>query len=343
MLLATALQIFAMVALNAQQISGTVKDGQGNGISNATVSLMKAKDSSIVKLALSKEGAFSFSQVSPDSLLVSISYIGQQTFYSDKFSFNGNAITLPAFTLQSASVQLQAVTVLARKKLVDIKPDRTILNVEGTINSTGSDALELLRKSPGVTVDNDEKLSINGKTGVQVYIDNKPSPLNGQDLSNYLKSIPSGQIEAIEIIHNPGAMYAAAGSGGIINIRLKKSKTMGFNGSVNAGISVSKNARWEEGLSLNYRKGNLNAYASYNANVGKQESEWRLQRTIKDTSFDQRNKIVNDRHNFAFKAGLDYSLNQKSNIGVMVNANSSYPKTYNRNTTPAHLQAYRFG
>lgn len=114
------------------------------------------------------------------------------------------------------------------------------MNVEGTINSTGSDALELLRKSPGVSVDKDEKLSVNGKNGVQVYIDNKPTPLNGEDLSNYLKSIPSTQIEAIEIIHNPGAMYEAAGSAGIINIRLKKNKTMGFNGSVNAGYQYQQ-------------------------------------------------------------------------------------------------------
>lgn len=82
--------------------------------------------------------------------------------------------------------------------------------------------MELLRKSPGVLVDKDENLSLAGKNGVQVYIDGKPSPLSGTDLTNYLKSLQSSQIEAIEIITNPSAKYDAAGNAGIINIRLKK-------------------------------------------------------------------------------------------------------------------------
>lgn len=218
--------------------------------------------------------------------------------------------------------------------MLEVKADRTVLNVEGTINSTGSDALELLRKSPGVSVDKDEKLIVNGKNGVQVYIDNKPTPLNGEDLSNYLKSIPSTQIEAIEIIHNPGAMYEAAGSAGIINIRLKKNKTMGFNGSVNAGISTSKNFRWDDGISINYRNRKFNAYANYSNNYGKIESEFQLNRLVKDTAFNQQTKILVNKNNHVFKTGLDYTLSSRSNIGVMVSGNISAPEVTNNNTTP---------
>ncbi len=209
LLFAIALQVSGMAAIKAQQINGLVKDEQENAISNATVSLLKAKDSSVVKLQLSKAGNFTFSPATHDTLLISISYVGHQTIYSEKFFFNGEQLTLPAFTLQSANTRLQAVTVNARKKIIDVKPDKTVLNVEGTINATGSDALDVLRKAPGVTVDNDEKLSVNGKNGVQVYIDNKPTPLNGQDLSSYLKSIPSAQIEAIEAAKTSGLMISS--------------------------------------------------------------------------------------------------------------------------------------
>src|SRR5205085_6128148 len=114
-----------------------------------------------------------------------------------------------------STASLQNVTVTAQKPMVEMKADKTILNVEGTINSTGSDALELLRKAPGVSVDKDENLSVAGKNGVQVYIDGRPTPLSGSDLSTYLKTIQSAQIEAIEIITNPSAKYEAAGNAGI--------------------------------------------------------------------------------------------------------------------------------
>lgn len=332
-LFAIALQVLVMATLNAQ-IKGSVKDEQGNPVSRATISLLNAKDSSVVKLDLSKDGNFVFNHPPKDSFLISISYIGHQPYFSQPFSYRGEPIGLPAFVLTETKTKLQGVTVTARKKLLDVKADRTILNVEGTINSTGSNALELLRKSPGVSVDNDEKLSVNGKNGVQVYVDGKPMPLNGQDLSSYLKSLPAAQIEAIEIIHNPGAMYEAAGSAGIINIRLKKNRTMGFNGSVNAGFGASKNSRWEDGISINFRNQKLNVYANYSGSYGKQESSFELNRIVKDTAFNQRTNILLKRNSQVFKAGLDYTLSKRSNIGLTVNGTVNSPDITNKNITP---------
>lgn len=337
-LIAIALQLSGMAALQAQQIKGIVKDEQGNAINNATVSLLKAADSSVIKLEISKDGMYAFRQAPEGSLLVSISSIGFQTRYSAPFVYHGETINLPAVKLNQVTASLQAVSVTARKKMVDVKADKTILNVEGTISATGSDALELLRKAPGVTVDNDEKLSVNGKNGVQVYIDNKPSPLNGQDLAAYLKSIPSAQIEAIEIINNPGVMYEASGTAGIINIRLKKNKAMGFNGSVQAGLSASKDVRTETGFSINYRNKKLNVFGSYSGNYGKLQSEFELHRVVKDTAFDQQSQILLNKESHIFKAGLDYTISSRSNIGVMLNGNISAPKTLIANTTPISFQ-----
>lgn len=333
-LLAIALQLSGLAALKAQQIKGLVRDEQGNALSQATVSLLKAKDSSVVKLELTREGQFIFSPATNDSLLISISYVGHQTFYSEKFYYDGSSLTLPAFTLQMANTSLGAITVSARKKMIDVKPDRTVLNVEGTINATGGDALELLRKSPGVTVDNNEKLSVNGKDGVQIYIDGKPTALNGQDLGSYLKSLPATQIESIEIIQNPGVMYEASGTAGIINIRLKKNKSMGFNGSVDAGISAGQYATWEDGFSINYRNKRLNAYGSYTGNYGRLKSEFQLHRVVKDTAFDQSNNILLTKDNHVFKTGLDYTLNDRSVLGLTINGILNAPEVTNANTTP---------
>ncbi|MEI9809981.1 MAG: hypothetical protein WDO16_20105 [Bacteroidota bacterium] len=95
-----------------------------------------------------------------------------------------------------------------------------------------------MRKAPGVTIDKDDNISLAGKNGVQIFIDGKPSPLSGADLAAYLKSLQSAQIEAIELITNPSAKYEAAGNAGIINIKLKKNKAFGTNGSVNAGYNI---------------------------------------------------------------------------------------------------------
>src|SRR4026207_232363 len=171
---------------------------------------------------------------------------------------------------------LQGVTVSSEKPMMEVKADKTIVNVEGTMNAVGNDALELLRKSPGVTVDKDDNITLAGKNGVQVYIDGKPSPLTGTDLTSYLKSTQSAQIESIEIITNPSAKYEAAGNAGIINIRLKKNKAFGTNGSVNAGLNFGVYPKYNAGISINHRNKGINIFGNYNYNNNTSQSVFKL-------------------------------------------------------------------
>jgi iron complex outermembrane receptor protein len=312
--------------LFAQKINGNIKDGQGKGINNATVSLLHAKDSSVLKLALTKtDGEFSFDAVKAGKYLVTSSHVGYTPVYSTAFDFDGiNSITVTALVTERASKQIAGVTVNSKKPIVEVKADRTILNVEGTINATGNDALELLRKSPGVTVDKDDNISLSGKNGVQVYIDGKPSPLSGTDLANYLKSMQSTQIESIELITNPSAKYEAAGNAGIINIRLKKNKSYGVNGSVNAGWNIATFAKYNGGFNLNYRYKKVNMFGSYNYNRNRNLNTFNLYRTTNvDTSFDQHSEMLGRNKSNNFKAGIDYYVNRFSTLGVMVNGNIS--------------------
>ncbi len=308
--------------IQAQQISGTIKDEQGKGLEKATVSLLKATDSSVVKLVVTgNNGSYSVNATQSGRYLINASFVGYASVYSVPFEVSGAGVTVPALIINKATGNLKDVVVTAKKPIIEVKADRTILNVEGTINAVGNDALELLRKSPGVMVDKDDNISLAGKNGVQVYVDGKPSPLSGSDLANFLKSTQSSQIEAIEIITNPSAKYEAAGNAGIINIKLKKNKTFGTNGSVNLGYVQGSYPKYNGGLNLNHRNKKVNVFGSYNYNNGKYLMKMNSDRTQFDTLFSQKNRIVFENNTHSYKAGLDYFINQKSTIGAVVNGN----------------------
>lgn len=332
------MQFFLLQSAFSQTISGSVKDENGAAVKAATVYLLKAKDSSLVKLGVSSDkGDYSFTAITAGNYLVSAAFTGLQTGYSAPFTHNGSSTKVPDLLLAGVTTSLGNVTVTSRKPMVEVKADKMVINVEQTINSIGSDALELLRKSPGVSVDKDDNLGLAGKTGVQVFIDGRPSPLSGQDLANYLKTLQSNQIESIELITNPSARYEAAGNAGIINIKLKKNKTLGLNGTVNAGWTIGTFAKYNAGLSLNYRDKNINLFGNYSYNTGINEQNLSLRRTVLDSLFDQKSLILSDLHTHNLKAGMDYYVNKKSILGLMVNGsftdfwastNSSTPISY---------------
>ena len=322
-------------ANSTAQVSGNIKDAQGNAVKAATISLLAAKDSSVVKLAASKEnGSYNFTNTATGKYLIKASSVEYKAAFSAPFEVNGSNVIVPDLQLTKATASMKGVTVTAQKPLLEVKADKMILNVEGTINAVGSDALELLRKSPGVLVDKDDNLSLSGKNGVQVYIDGKPSPLSGTDLASYLKSLNSSQVEAIEIISNPSAKYEAAGNAGIINIRLKKNKSLGTNGSVNAGWNIGTYAKYNTGINLNYRNKKINLFGNYTYNKGKTESNIGIYRTVADSLFNQTGRIIMNNESHNFKAGLDYFIDKKNTVGIMVNGNLSDPDFNNKSTTP---------
>jgi len=325
----------AAFAGQAQQVSGLVRDAEGKPLNGVTVSLLR--DTVVVKLAVTREnGAYSFTGIPDGRYRIAASYVGFSTARSEAFAVATSQNTeVPALSLvRAAGAELKGVTVVARKPIVEVKADKMIVNVEGTINATGNDALELLRKSPGVLVDKDENLSVSGKNGVQVYIDGRPSPLAGQDLSQYLRTLQAAQIEAIEIITNPSAKYEAAGNAGIINIRLKKNKNFGTNGSATAGYNIGTFAKYNTGINLNHRNNRINAYGSLNYNYSRNDMRMDLIRSVGDTLFDGRSRNISDNRAASFKAGLDFTLNKQSSLGLLVNGNFADPSVEMSSRTP---------
>jgi iron complex outermembrane recepter protein len=320
----------------AQQISGNVKDQQGKAISGSTVSLLNAKDSSVVKLAVSNnDGHYSFNPIKQGKYVVSITHVGYARSYSPAFEFSGAGETdAPGMQLNKSAAELKGVTVTSKKPMVEVRADKTILNIEGTINATGNDALELLRKAPGVTIDKDDNISLAGKNGVQVYVDGKPSPLSGADLAAYLKTLQSAQIEAIELITNPSAKYEAAGNAGIINIKLKKNKSFGTNGSVSAGYNIGVYPKYNGGISLNHRNKKFNIFGNYNYNKSKNTMNFHLFRDVLDTIFDGKTIMTMRNESHGFKGGLDYFISNKSVLGILINGNIADNNFFSESRTP---------
>ena len=313
-------------AQNFSKITGEIKDNTGKALNAATVMLFRAKDSALVKTEVSNaNGIYEFRQVKAGTYFIRTSVVNMQKTSSAPIGVKENeTVTAPSIALKTADKSLQGVTVTSKKPMIEVKADKTIVNVEGTINAVGNDGLELLRKSPGVMIDKDDNISLAGKNGVKIYIDGKPSPLSGTDLSSYLKSLQSAQIESIEIITNPSAKYEAEGNAGIINIRLKKNLTIGTNGSVNAGYNIGTFAKYNGGIALNHRNMKTNIFGNYNYSENRNEFNISLYRTQGDSIFDQKNLITNRNkgaHNF--KGGLDYFINKKSTVGFVINGNIS--------------------
>jgi hypothetical protein len=327
--------IVSSFSLSAQQINGSVKDEQGKAINAASVALKKIKDSSLVKLAATTaSGEYSIAGIPDGSYFVQVSHIGFTDVYSPAFNVQGGGATAPSIVLKKGgSSNLKEVVVTSRKPLIEVRAEKTILNVEGSVNAVGQNALELLRKSPGVMVDKDDNLNLSGKNGVQIYIDGRPTPLSGKDLSEFLKTVQSSEIESIEIISNPSAKYDAAGNAGIINIKLKKNKSFGTNGTVSGGYNIGSYSKYNASLALNNRGKRTNLFGNYNYNNSIDRSYINLNRSQLDTLFDQQTVAKATTESHTFKAGMDYFINKKSTVGVILSGTLSDNKNASNSNT----------
>ncbi len=324
------------VAQNTTSIKGYVQDKNNKPLQSVSVSLLRLKDSALLKTAITDaEGSFEIKTKKEGSYLLGYSIVGFEKTYIALPEFkSGEKITAATATLQPASSNLKEITVTNKKPLIEVKADKTVFNVEASINATGSNALELLQKSPGMQVDNNENISMKGKTGVRVYIDGKMMQLNNKDLADYLKSINSNDIEAIEMISNPSAKYDASGNAGIVNIRLKKNKKYGTNGSINAGLVQGYTPKGNGSVNLNYRDKKVNLFANAGVNIGTYESKMNLYRKQKDTLYDQKSVNTNNRKSANIKAGADFFINAKNTIGLMATSNFSNNEGNNVSNTP---------
>jgi Outer membrane receptor proteins, mostly Fe transport len=323
------------------QLQGKVIDGNGYAIAAASVALLKAEDSGLVKMTVTNtEGLYQFEKLARGSYIVAVSAVGHEKRYSSRLEVTCAGVTeAGALALTNRSGQLKAVTVSARKSMVEQKPDRMIVNVDAFVSNTGANALEALEKSPGVQVDKDGNISLKGKQNVMVMIDGRPAYLSGADLANMLRGMQASQLDQIEIMTNPPAKYDAAGNSGIINIKTKKNKQKGFNGNISAGYGQGNYFKTNESLSLNYRNGKVNLFSNYSFNRNDNFQQLEIYRRYKNddgstnaifeqVSFMKRRNLDNN-----LKLGMDYYLTPKTTLGVVFSGFANTRKGSGANTS----------
>ncbi|MEL6942375.1 MAG: outer membrane beta-barrel protein, partial [Bacteroidota bacterium] len=302
-------------------IKGKVQDADSNPLAYANVVLYNAVDSSVLKLELSDEdGKYQFSQLEANSYYIQVSFVGLPTQTTAIFELSeGGNYTVPMVKMIADANELETVTVTAQRPLLELKPDMMVMNVENSAVAVGDNALELLRKAPGVVIDNNENVSLLGKAGVQVYIDGKPSPLGGADLAAFLKTMQSSEIESIEIITNPSSKYDAQGNAGIINIKLKRAKGLGSNANLNLTYSQGEKMQYNGSINGNHRNKFLNVFGNYSHNYGENINFNEFYREQFGFVFDQRNDASGSWRGNNFRLGTDFFLGKQHTLGFLVN------------------------
>lgn len=321
-------------------ISGKIMDQNNKPIQSATVSLLRAADSSLVKVEITNlKGEYTILVSTSGSYLLSVTSTGFEKAYSDHFTLTeGGEVNLPIIQLAAQVKKLQEVVVTSKKPMIEIKADKTIFNVENSITATGSNALEMLKKSPGVQVSNDDKISMNGKNGVKIYIDGKMLQMDEKNVAEYLKGITSSDMEAIEMITNPSAKYDAAGNAGIINIKLKKNKKFGTNGNASVGLIQGITPKGDGAVALNYRDKKMNLFSNIGGNIGIRNNTIDLERKQADSIFDMKSTQLSDNKNINAKLGADFFLDKKNTLGFMANISKSNHNWSSSSHTPIYYE-----
>lgn len=312
------------------KIKGRIVDETGKPLEFVTVTLHHSKDSALVKGALTEaDGQFLFDLIKNGQYFVSAHQMGLKKGYSAPLSISDNNLTIKDLKLTPEVQTLNAVTIRAQKPFIEHQLDKTVVNVENSIVSAGSTALEVLEKAPSVIVDNDGKITVKGKQGVRVMIDGKPSQLSQEQLANLLRNTNSNLIQKIEIITNPSSKYDAQGNAGIINIILKKNQLYGMNGQVSSTYGQGVYYKSFNSINLNYRYGKWNLFGSYsynsrvNFNINEINRLFRSEngKGIVTDSFVQYAYHWNPYVSNAWRTGVDYNISEKTTIGVLLSGN----------------------
>jgi len=300
-----------------------VSDSTQKPLNGIFVQLMKVKDSSMALYTFTgQDGLAEFTNVKYDRYKIYISQVGYNNYFSAPFSVDSthNEVSLPEITLQSQS--LKEVVVESKTPIIQHYADKTVVNVDQSALSAVGSIYDVLKRSPGIVIDQNENIIMHGKQSVMVMIDGRITPMSATDLANYLKGLPSESVDKIEFITSPSSKYDANGTAGIINIILKKNKAIGTNVAIHAGYSQGIYPKTNDGFSFSERTKKVNIFSSYNYsyrgtsnditlnsnyyNDGRQEGATRQYETLKLPIITNMARV-----------GMDFYASDKTTIGFI--------------------------
>ena len=304
-----------------RSIRVTVANDQNNALPGSSVYLLNRDSVVIHSGAAGASGIFEFTGLNPGKYLVRAGQAGYKDGYSQWIDLEKQNSFSGIITLRSPL--MQDVTVVSKKPFIQFLPDKTVINPEATISNAGASVMDILEKSPGITVSKDGSIIMKGKPAVTILIDGKPTQLSGADLQAYLSGISASQVDVVELIGNPGAKYDASGNAGIINIKTKANRQKGFNGSMNLSIGQGIYTKTGNSINLNYRNGKTNWFLNYGNRASNEKMDmWTLRKYFNSNNQDsvlleQPNVNKSKQLGQNIKTGLDLFLNKRTTLGLV--------------------------
>ena len=346
-----ALLIILAIRLQAQQspspangkIEGSILDSVNKApVEYATVALYRSDGDKIITGATSDiKGKFSIDKIPQGTYRIVINFIGYHKKNIGPLKVKGRStLSLGTIQLRSSVTNLKDVTVTAQKNIIENKIDKMVYNAENDLTSQSGVATDVLKKVPQVTVDINGNVELQGNSNIRFLIDGKPSTVFGNNITDVLQTIPASRIQSIEVVTSPGAKYDAEGTGGIINIILKKTTISGISGNA----SLSLGTRLENGsVNINARTGHIgiNAFVSGNAQLPSttlNSSTRNTYDTTTSTLMTQDGASKFDRHGIQGGIGFDWAISASDNLTAGFSYN--YFGNHSNSSTAQQMIAY---
>lgn len=312
-------------SVTSAMITGYVSDLAGKPLAYSSVQLLGARDTLLVKTSLSDStGKYTFRNIPAGNYLIKAFQMGYEAKLSKVFTVSAADVRTPPVILSSSATELREVQVIAKKQFIVHTIDRTVMNVDNSILAGSGSVTELLEVAPGVSIDNNQ-ITMKGKQGVTIMIDDKPVKLAAAEINTLLQSMPANSVDKIELITNPSAKYDAEGKGGIINIKTKKGSNPGFNGTVTSGFTEGIRPRFNESINLNYKAKKFNIFSNYSYQHTLQTSVYQSDKRITGSENLRyiQDEISHGRSvSHQARLGADYTIDNRNTIGLSGTLNS---------------------
>ena len=334
---------YCTVFAQPNSISGVVRNKQNETLPQTSVSLQSISDKKPYSLYTESDstGYYRFEKLPTGNYVLTASHIGYLETISDTIIITASGNEYPYhFILIEDSAALKEVTVTSKKQQIEIDRGKIIFNVQSAVATAGLTAFDLLKKLPGVTVNQDENILLKGNPNVNVMIDGKMTYLPAQQLTLLLKSMTSESVFRIEVSSNPSSEFDAAGNAGVINIVTKKINRDGYALDLGAGAGTGRYPQTSQSITGNIKTKHFNFFGSYNYYYKKSYLNRTSYRVIQDNG----ETIVYDRHSFDpdetsnnnYKAGVDLYFNKRNQLSLIYNG---YSNSWSRNAAgPTYLQ-----
>lgn len=331
----TILFFLLLSYLGFSQISGTVNSVNGASIPLVNALLYSASDSSLVKGATSdRDGQFKLRPAKTGVFFLKLQLLGFEEKYIRDINYKGEALNLGKIQMRESTDLLDEVKVKAEKPVIQMEAGKVIFNIDANLSAGSGNAQDLLRAAPGLFVDQNDNLILEGRSGVQVFVDGRPLNLQGDDLNAYLQNLQSDQIEKVEIISQPGSQYDAAGNAGIINIVLKRDKSLGTTGSFSHRYTQGYYPRNNGNLNLYHNRRSLRLLAAFGYGMNQSRNFMDLYRTQNNTQFNRESVTSNDQEGYNARIGADWRLSDKHSLGFTVKGDINQNQSLSTSRTP---------